>query len=200
MADMLANPLDIGRLLGVPDIDIDRATILVEIATSLVQTAAGNQRILRVTNDVALVELDQYDVGLFLQLPQIPVLNVTSVLIGTNPVSDWTLQQAKGRLWRSTGWRGNYVNTNQPSTVTVTNTHGYLSGDWNVQPARTAVLGLIRTAYDVPGGQTSVKIDDYAATYDRLAARMEASPQMRDSLFNKYGIKWNTSSILTSRE
>jgi hypothetical protein len=49
------------------------------------------------------------------------------------------------------------------------------------------VLGLIRAVYDNPEGKTRVAIDDYAAAFERLAAAMDASPNLRAAIRRQYG-------------
>lgn len=188
MADQLATPSDLASLLQ-QDVDTATATLLIETATGIVQTVAG-QRIVQVVGDVVVLDLDLCDNSVWLDLPQRPVTAVTTVLVGTTPVAgtDYTAQLSRGRLWRRTGWRlattGSWL---APSTVTVTYTHGYAAGDQRLQIARQAVLTLAGSAYTNPSGATREQIDDYQVAYEAMSARMEASPGLQSLLRHRYG-------------
>lgn len=184
MADVLATPGDLTTLLGATDTGL--ATLLIECATAVVQ-AAVRQRIVRVGADAITLDLDEFNSGPDLFLPELPVVSVASVAIGATTVTDYTAQVSRGRLWRAYGWRSVLVGYyGQPSTVTVTYTHGYAAGDQKLQLGRGAVLGLIRQAVANPTGATSFRIDDYAATYERMAAFLEASPSLLRLLRAQY--------------
>jgi CRP-like cAMP-binding protein len=149
---------------------------------------AAEQRIIQVTNDVAVLDLDEYDGGPYLNLPERPVTAVSTVLIGATAVTDYSTQLRRNRLWRAYGWRSTLVYyPSQPSTVTVTYTHGYAAGDQKLQLARGAVFALAGVAYDNPNGATSEQIDDYAVRYEAAAARLEASPALKEALRRQYG-------------
>ena len=189
MADQLAAPLDLAYLLERDDLGTVKTTMLVECATAVVQEAAGRppQRIVEVLGDTA------YLIGTtdsVLELPQRPVTAVTSVLLDGQPVTEgtgtgqWRRPGNGSRLWRDCGWASV---CGEPSTVTVVNDHGYPSGHQGLQLGRNAVLGLIRGVYDNPEGKTRVQIDDYAAAFERLAAALEASPNIRAALRRQYG-------------
>lgn len=187
MADQLAAPADVGVLLGLTDLDTARATLLVEIATAIVQATAG-QRIVAVADDEVVLT---GTTSSWLELPQLPVTGVASVSLdgvalaaGSAGSGGATYRLRGGRLWRGDGWQ-TYVG--EPSEVGVVCSHGYAAGVQELQLARGAVLGLIRGAYDNPQGNTSVRIDDYAAAYDALSARMEASPHLARALRRTYG-------------
>lgn len=189
MADQLATPADLASLLQ-SDVDTSTATLLVELGTAVVQAAAG-QRIIQVVDDTVTLDLDDHDGGTWLTLPERPVTAVTAVAIGatalTSPVG-YTAQLSRSRLWRSYGWRSTLINYyNQPSTVTVTYTHGYPVGHQKLQLGRAAVLGIVKAAYSNPAGATRITIDDYTEAYDVISAAMDASPSLQGRLQRQYG-------------
>jgi hypothetical protein len=187
MADQLATPEDLASLLERDDVDEYKATMLIECATAVVQAAAG-QRIVEVVDDEVVLDLDEHDRSPYLWLPERPVTAVDTVLIGGSAVTDYSTQLRRARLWRADGWRSTLVSYHdQPSTVTVTYSHGYPAGHQRLQLARAAVLGLVRGVYGNPEGASRVQIDDYAAAYDAIATRLEASPYLRDALKRQYG-------------
>ena len=190
MTDRLAAPADLGTLLGVPDLDPALAALLVEIATSIVQSATGRppQRILAVADEeITLTGTTDS----WLQLPQLPVTVVASVALdgvtlssgvaGSGP-STWRLRGS--RLWRGSGWQ-TYVG--EPSEVTVVYSHGYATGHQGLELARSAVLGLCRAVPANREGLSQLRVDDFSATYDAMAARMEASPALQRALQWTYG-------------
>lgn len=186
MADQLATPADLAALLQ-QDLDTATATMLLELATAVVQAACGGQRIVEVVDDQVTLDLDGMDHGMYLDLPQRPVTAVKSVLVGSTAVSDYSL--SRGRLWRASGWRSTLLGypLSQPSGVTVTYTHGYAAGDQRLQLARSAVLALAAGAYMNPSGTLREQIDDYSVQYEAMAARMEASAFLVGRLRAQYG-------------
>jgi hypothetical protein len=187
MADMLATPADLASLLQVPQVDTASATLALELATSLIQAAAG-QRIVQVVNDVAVLDVDADDCGAWLALPEGPVTAVSSVMVGALPVSDFTVQLRRGRIYRPYGWRSATVAYwNAPSTVTVTYTHGYASGDQRLELARSVALSLASSAYGNPSGAVREQIDDYAVQYDAAATGLQIAPALADALRRRYG-------------
>lgn len=184
MADQLATPSDLASLLKLTYASLSVAeqatmTLLVECATAVVQECAG-QRIVDLT-DTAVIDIDPWTNDYYLDLPQFPVRSVSQVVLDGNTITDWLLRNQ--RLWRVNGW----MMTTFPSQVKVTYTHGYSAGSQYLQMARKSVLSLAAGGYPNPDGATSVKIDDYAATYEAMAARMEESPHLREALKNAYG-------------
>lgn len=181
MADQLADPADLASLLERDDIDLYKATLLVECGTAVVQEAAGNQRIVYVTGDVAdlLGTTDSW-----LDLPQRPVAKgaVTAVTVDGQAVTDF--KQFGGRLFRRCGWQ---TSCGEPSEVAVTYNHGVQAPGQRLQLARNAVLSTIVGVYGNPGGASSEQIDDYSVTYDRLARQMDASPALKQALQRQYG-------------
>lgn len=198
MADMLASTDDLENLLRAGTIDTAAATLLIEMATAVVQAEVG-QRIVRVTNDTLVLDLDEYDEGPYIQLPERPVVSVASVTIGSTPVTDYVLQASRARVWRALGWRSTLIYyTDQPSTTTVVYTHGYAPGDQKLQLGRATVLSMIAGLYNNPDGASSVKIDDYAATYAALERQLAASPNLAKLLKKQYGRPGGSARLITS--
>jgi hypothetical protein len=186
MADQLATPSDLAAALQ-SNVDTATATLLIECATSVVQEAAGGQRIIQVVDDTATL------IGVsdaWLDLPQIPVTAVGAVTLDGTAVAagvlttDTQYKRFGDRLWRGRGWQ---VNCGVPSEVVVVNTHGYPPGAQELQRARHAVLSLCAAVYANPDGATSVHIDDYSAAYEAMSARMEASKFLKAALRRQYG-------------
>lgn len=183
MADQLATPQDLASLLDLrwddlPPASRERLTLMVEVATAVVQSAAGGQRIVADTSTAILPA----PAGRHLDLPQWPVRKVVSVSIdGAAPDSLWKPDGA--RVWRST-WR---PHRSYPVEVAVTYEHGYPDGSQGLQLARKAVLGLAAPAARNPQGLTRRQIDDYAETYDVISTRLEASRFLKEALVAQYG-------------
>lgn len=186
MADQLATPADLATLLQVP-LDTDPMTLLVECATAVVQAITG-QRILQVIDDETILDLDEHDGGPYIVLPERPVTAVGSVVIGATTVTDYSPQLSRNRIWRADGWRSTLIAyTDQPSTVTVVNTHGYPPGHQKLQLARSAVLALAKSCYGNPSGAVRVTIDDYTEAYEAMSAHMDASGFLVKALQRQYG-------------
>jgi hypothetical protein len=186
VADMLVTAPELASFLQ-KDLDTASATLSIEIATGLVQGAA-EQRIVRVVDDTVTLDLDEHDCGLWLNLPERPVISVGAVLVGATAVTDFTTQLRRGRLYRAYGWRSATLPSwSAPSTVTVTYTHGYADGDQKLQSARAATFALAAVAYENATGATSEQIDDYAVRYEAAAARLEAAPAMKAAIRRQYG-------------
>jgi hypothetical protein len=158
------------------DLDTATATLAIEIATGVVQSAAG-QRIIEVVDDEAVIELDANDNSPYLPLPERPVTAVTSATIGATAVTDFQPQLSRGRLWRSMGWRSATLPYSYtPSTATVVYTHGYPAGHQKLQLARSVVFDLAKTGYNTAAGSGAIvseQIDDYAVRYAEMAATIE---------------------------
>jgi hypothetical protein len=186
VADQLATPSDLASALQ-SDRDASTATLLIECATAVVQAVTG-QRIIQVTETVIL-DLDGYDGGIYLPLPERPVTAVTSAAIGATAVTDFSAQFSRGRLWRAYGWRSTLIAYyNQPSTVTVNYTHGYAPGSQKLQLARSAVLSLAMGAYSNPSGASREAIDDYSIQYGEMSSSLDASPFLVSALRRQYGL------------
>lgn len=193
MADQLATPTDLTNLIPGSSIPAATATLLLECATAVVQSAAGGQRIFQVVGDVHDLT---GDTDSWLSLPQIPVTAVTSVVLdgvtltaGSAGSGGSTYRLRGSRLWRGDGWQ---TYCGEPSDVMVTCTHGYAAGAQELQLARSATLGLCRPFVDNETGAVSVRIDDYAATFDAMSARMDASPHLAGALRRAYGHRAGT--------
>lgn len=185
MADMLITLEELASYLQ-EDVDTATATLAIEIATGLVQ-AATCQRLLQVVNDQAVIYLDQYDTNHYLELPGVPVTAVGAVTVGTTPVTDWTADLSRGRLYRLWGWRARYVYPVwAPTTVTVTYTHGYAPGSADLELARAVTLVAAAAAYSNPGAAVREQIDDYAVQY-AATVTAEISPPVVAALRRKYG-------------
>lgn len=204
MADMLVTVPELASLLQ-QDVDTATATLAIEIATGAVQSVAG-QRIVQVTNDVEIIDIDLQDRGFWLDLPEGPVTSVSAVLIGTLTVTDFTVQLSRGRLWRRYGWlSATRPYWPMPSTVTVTYTHGYVVGDQKLQLARGVVFELAKTGYSAAaraGAIVQEKIDDYTVQYAQMAASIESAldPEgaLARALRRQYGRHVHGSVKLTS--
>ena len=205
MADQLASPQDLASALGRDDIDLSKATLLVECATAVVQEIA-RQRIVQVVNDVTSI-IGTGDA--WLQLPQIPVTSVgTVVLDGITLTLNTDYKVFGNRLFKVSGWQTNWGwpidwplqiwgpngspynwtgSLSQPSLVQVTNTHGYAAGVQDLQLGRAAVLSICCTAYGNPAGLKAESIDDYAATFGVLTGVLDASGPLKAAIARKYG-------------
>jgi hypothetical protein len=187
VADQLCTPEDLASLLERDDVDRFKAEMLIECATAVVQASCG-QRIVRVVDDEVTLDLDDWDGGLHLSLPERPVSAVSAVKIGATTVTDFSTSLRRGSLWRAGGWRSTLVAySDQPSTVWVKYTHGYTAGDQRLQLARSAVLSLVKGVYGNPSGATQVAIDDYRAVFEAMASQMESSPFLAGLLRKQYG-------------
>lgn len=202
MADQLATPTDLAALLQ-SDVDTSTATLLIEMATAIVQQACGGQRIVQVVGDV--LTMGCYSDS-WLDLPQIPVTAVASVVLdGVTLTANTDYKLIGNRIWRRYGWQANLgypwdwsyswahatippgYPVQEPSTVVVTCTHGYAAGSQDLQLARSAVLSLARSGYSNPSGASSESIDDYSVTFDAMVAQMDAAPHLKAALNKKYG-------------
>lgn len=185
MADRLTTPEKLASLLERDDLDAYKAGLLVDIGTAVVQRAAGGQRIVAVAADTFEV-MGTNDP--WLDLPQIPVTNVASVLIDGIAPTRW--KRIGNRLWSRCGWNSwNGHWCDEPSNVTGVYDHGYADETQDLVLGDGAVLSLVKGAFDTPGGLTMEKIDDYQATFDALAAQMAASPYLENALRQQYGRK-----------
>jgi hypothetical protein len=186
VADQLITEAELEAYLQTT-IDTPLATLAIELATGVVQAAAG-QRLVQVVDDTVTLTVDALDRGVWLELPEGPVTSVGAVLVGATVVTDTTADLPRGRLYRTLGWRpGNLYPRDAPSTVTVTYTHGYAPGDQRLQLARGWVLNLAAGAIEVPAGATREQIDDYTIQYAAAAGKLEATPAGAALLRRYYG-------------
>lgn len=177
MADMLATPEELASVLQ-QDLDAATATLLLELATGIVQAAVG-QRLVEAT-ETELVDIT--DCSYWLELSQKPITSVASVALDGTAVTDWALRNQK--LWRAAGW---FNSTSPPSQAEVEYTFGYPDGSQHLQLARAVTLSLAQAGYGNPTGVQSEAIDDYRVSYADAMARMELTDAMRMALVNKYG-------------
>lgn len=181
MADMLCSTDDLASLLGLGDtIDTDRATLLIECGTAVVQAAAG-YRLVRVVDG----ECERTGTAsAWLALPEHPVVSVASVELDGEALTAGTDYRLFGSTLRRTcGW---LADDGDLSRVSVVYTHGYDTSDQRLQFARGAVLGLIRDVYGNPEGLRVEKLDDWSATYAELSRHMDGTPALRKALRRFY--------------
>lgn len=181
MADMLATEEDLASLMQRLDIDAYTATMLLEIATGVIQDIAGN-RIVQVT-DTAVIDI--LDLDQWLELPQRPVNSVTTVVLDGVAITDWKLIRQK--LWRLVGWLQSYA---QPSQAVITYAHGNAPDSQYLQLGRGMALSLAQIGYgNTNPAVASVAIDDYKVTYAEALARMvdAVTPFMADRIRHAYG-------------
>lgn len=205
MADQLATPADLASLVQ-GDVDTSTATLLIEMATAVVQQAAGGQRIVQVVGDV--LTMGCYSDS-WLDLPQIPVTAVASVVLdGTLLTAGADYKVVGNKIFRRTGWQSNTgypwdwqyggnwppgalippgYPVQEPSSVVVTYTHGYAAGSQDLQLGRGAALSLAKGGYSNPSGASSESIDDYSISFDAMSAQMDAAPHLQAALAKKYG-------------
>lgn len=179
MADQLVTPSELASFLQ-QDLDTATATLLIEVATGKIQSACG-QRLIDATDTITL-DIPWGWCDVWLDLPQLPVRSVASVLIDGTAYTDWYLRSQ--RLWRLDGWS---LNASFPSQITVTYTHGYPDGAQGLQLARDYCLALAGSGYSNPSGATAEQIDDYRVAYAQTDARMQLTAEMRDRLRSEYG-------------
>jgi hypothetical protein len=160
MADMLATTDDLYTLVGeTPDtLPLVQATELLELATGEVQ-AAADQRIVAVADDQITL---MGTTGSWLPLPQRPVTDVTLVEVDGEAVTDF--KRFGARLWRSCGWSA-YIY--EPSTVSVTYSHGYASDAQELEYARKLALRMAAHMFTNPDQATGFSIDDYREQFSQ---------------------------------
>lgn len=186
MSDLLATPEDLASLLQRSDLDLATATLALEASTSIVQEAAGGQRILRVVDATYVIPVNSW--SNYLRLPQRPLVSVTSVVLDGVTIAAGTAigtyRIVGDRLYRSCGWLSTVC---EPSLATIVATTGLAPGDQGLQLARSSALSIAAGAYENAVGATSEKIDDYAVTYAAASAAMAAAPALRAALRRQYG-------------
>lgn len=166
MAD-LAGVEDLAAYLGRPldTIDLDRATVLLRMASSVIRGYVEQQLDYLEDDEITLPGqplnffLGERRKRLF--LPQLPVVAVTSVVVDGTPLLyayptfeyQWS---SYGVLERVYGW---WPNT--PGSIVVTYTHGYPEIPSELTAVCAAMAGRV---WDNPTGVKSETIDDYAVT------------------------------------
>lgn len=186
MADLLATPVDLAAALQ-RDVDTASATLALEVATAVVQAAAG-QRIVRVVDDPEVVYGGTDRVLVPKERPIVSVASVTyngSLLTQGTASGTWRL--AADGIWRDLGWTECAWEPSPGTTVVYT--HGYASGDQKLQLARGVTLSIARGLFTNPDGVTREQIDDYAVAYDQAASAMDAQPSLAARLRKQYGLK-----------
>lgn len=187
MAQTLATPAELASVLQT-DLDASTATLLLEMATGIVQAACGQLLIeAEVTGELVDITRQTF----WLELANKPVTAVTTVELDGFVVTDWSLRKQK--LWRSGGWLLSY---SPPSQAEVTYTYGYPTGSQYLQLARSVTLSLAQAGYGNPGQVKGEAIDDYKVTYADALGRMELTDPMRMALINAYG----TPAVVTESE
>ena len=170
------------------DLDNPITQVLIDSASDEVISAAGSP----IISTRSVVDLPAQRARI-LRLPGLPVTEIHSVTVDSEPVSDW--KKINAGLYRPTGWseRGLEI-------VTVDYTHGLptIPSDIKDLVCRMVISGLINSMEGADGfvlnnGRlSSIKIDDYAegyATGDTVDAITEMSlPQRtRDRLAKRFG-------------
>lgn len=206
MADMLVTVSELEAVMQ-QTLTAAAATLAIEIASGVVQAAAG-QRLIQVVGDQVVIDLDALDCGPYLYLPEGPVTAVTSAKVGATVVTDWTAELTRARVWRALGWRSwtlGWFDSRAPSTATVVYTHGYPAGDQRLQLARGVVFELAKTGYSTATGSGAVlreQIDDYAVQYAQMAASIESALDpagaMARALRRMYGLPRRSAYLINS--
>ena len=185
MADQLATPTDLAALLQ-RDVDTASATLALEVATAVVQAAAG-QRIVQVTNEAITV---YGGTDSFLALPGRPVTAVAAVTYGGSLLpqgtASGTWRLAPGGIWRDLGWT---ECSSEPSPVDVVYSYGYAPGAQELQFGRGVCLTLARGLFANPDGVQREQIDDYSVAYAEADAALAAKPGIIAMLRKRYGVK-----------
>lgn len=185
MADQLATRVDLAAALQ-RDVDNASADLALEVATAVVQAAAG-QRIVLVTDDAVTVYGGTDQV---LMLPERPIVSVASVTYNgtllTQGTASGTWRLAADGLWRDCGW-SKYCDG--PVSTAVVYTHGYGLTDQKLQLARGVTLSIARGLFTNPDGAVREQIDDYAIAYAEAEAAMDAAPGLAARLRKQFGLK-----------
>lgn len=184
MADKLASREDLAAALQ-HEVDNASADVALEVATAVVQAAAGQLIVRSTVTETAWGSTDNV-----LRLKQRPVRSVTSVTYGGSLLSQgtasgtWRLSPAG--LWRDLGWT---TVACEPSPVTVVYVAGYESTEQEIQLARGVTLSVARGLFTNPGGAVREQIDDYAVAYAEAATAVDVMPGMAARLRKQYGSK-----------
>lgn len=144
-----------GRANALTGADAERAALLLETASGLFIGHADGQLIELVEGDEITLDGNGSRV---LLLPQVPVVEVTSVVLDGEELVDGTDYRwsAKGILRRLTAaW------PDQERVLEVTYSHGFDDIPWDV---KSAVLSAAARAFTNPLGHTSERIGSYGYT------------------------------------
>jgi hypothetical protein len=158
----LATKEDLWALLG-EDADTlppAQADILLEIASAEVRAATKQHLSLLADDELTIMGTTDS----WLALPQRPVTAVSLVTLDGDAVTDFTRFGA--RLWRTCGWA---VCASEPSTVTLTYSHGYAADDPALDLARKQTLMLAAHLHANPTSATALSIDDYREQFPQAS-------------------------------
>lgn len=175
MADQLATRADLDALMQ-REVPEATATLLLEIATAVVQAETG-QRLVEATSTETLIGSHSSR----LNLPERPASDIDTVELDGEEITDY--RNYVSHLWRADGWQ---ACTYEPSTIEVTYTHGYAADSQDLQLARGVVLMLASGVAANPAGATQLRIDDYMAAYDAMATQLSTSETLLRALRKKY--------------
>jgi hypothetical protein len=186
VADQLATRVDLAAALQ-RDVDNASADLALEVATAVVQSAAG-QRIVLVADDAVTVYGGADQV---LVLPERPIVSVTSVTFNgtllTQGTASGTWRMSADGLWRDCGWTTYFCDG--PVRTDVVYTHGYAADDQKLQLARGVTLSVARGLFTNPDGTVREQIDDYAVAYAEASVAMDAAPGLAARLRKQFGLK-----------
>jgi hypothetical protein len=162
-------------------------------ATAVIE-ATIKQTLMQVTETIDMMGTPEA----YLTLPARPVTAVASAAIDGSAV---VFKRLGSRLWRAAGWQvlsaldlrsisqaqitGRFVRA--PSLVTVSYTHGYVTGDRMLELARKVAVMLAGAAVSNPTSDGQVKIDDYEAGQNVMLATMDLPDSMKTALRRQYG-------------
>ncbi|GAB3656487.1 hypothetical protein [Glycomyces tarimensis] len=136
-----------------------KATLLLNTASGVVRNAV-RQHLTEVIDDVVTI---MGTTSFWLDLPERPVTAVTRVAIDGDELTAGTDYKRVGnKLWRRGGWR---ACPSEPSEIEVTYTHGWPTGDWRLETARSMVMTLAANKLENILGAVSESIDDYRVRY-----------------------------------
>lgn len=184
MADTLATPADLATALQ-RDVDTASATLALEVATAVVQAAAGQRIVRATTTETAWGGVDRV-----LRLKQRPIISITSVTYNGSLLAQGTAsgtwRMAANGLWRDLGWA---ECAGEPLGTTVVYVAGYLATDQEIQLGRGVTLSIARGLFANPDGTIREQIDDYSVAYAEAEAAMDAQPSLVARLRKQYGQK-----------
>lgn len=162
------------------------ANVMLAVASSLVRGAAQSP-ILSTTSTVTLWATDNDH---YLDLPGLPVTDVSAVVLDGDALAADDYKNVHGRLWRSAGWAGGC----EPLEVEVTMTHGFEAVPEHIVQlvCDLAILGM-STAADGARDPSILteSIDDYSVTFstagEGVASAMSLPVATRRALRAQFG-------------
>jgi len=160
MSDLLATAADLRALLDADETSLPdaKADVILRIATGAVQAVAQQDIVLSLDDSVTLMGTTEA----WFDLPQIPVVSVTSVTLDGVAVTDF--KHVGNRLWRRSGWA---ACSYEPSAVDVVYSHGYPEGNSKLGLAQSTVLALASRWTNNPDGAVGMSIDDFSKQYSQ---------------------------------